>query len=84
MLQRCHDPKHSRYKYYGGRGITVCDRWRSLQNFFEDMGERPPGAELHRIKNDRGYEPGNCEWLSRAEHLARHKGFVTEIERRLV
>ena len=72
MLKRCRNPRCVKYKSYGGRGITVCDRWLSFQNFFEDMGERPPGCDLHRIENDRGYEPGNCVWLVHSEHMRLH------------
>ncbi|MFE0766129.1 hypothetical protein [Streptomyces smyrnaeus] len=62
MVARCTRPTHQRWADYGGRGITVCERWRDFANFLADMGERPAGMELDRIDNDRGYEPGNCRW----------------------
>jgi hypothetical protein len=67
MMERCNNPKHPAYKNYGGRGITVCERWAKFEHFLEDMGERPEGQdlELERLDNDRGYEPGNCEWASK-------------------
>lgn len=67
MLARCFDRKHKRYKDYGGRGITVCDRWLRVENFIEDMGTRPSGLTLERINNERGYEPNNCRWASYKE-----------------
>jgi hypothetical protein len=64
MIQRCTNPKRAAYKHYGGRGITVCDRWRVFENFFADMGERPPGTSLERKELDQGYDPGNCVWAT--------------------
>jgi hypothetical protein len=65
MLQRCFNPKNTGYKNYGGRGITVCSRWKkSFSNFYSDMGNRPKGKTLNRINNEGNYEPNNCEWSS--------------------
>lgn len=67
MLERCTNPNAKSYSDYGGRGITVCERWRSFDNFFADMGPRPPGTTLDRKDNAKGYEPGNCRWSTSAE-----------------
>ena len=67
MWRRCTDSRHPAYHRYGGRGITVCDRWKSFENFLADMGERPEATWINRKENDKGYEPGNCEWVTFAE-----------------
>ena len=67
MLDRCNNPMDAAYANYGGRGIRACARWHDLSNFYADM--RPtysPGLELDRRDNDGHYEPGNCQWTTRA------------------
>ena len=67
MLDRCTKPTHQAYKNYGGRGITVCQRWHKFENFFADMGECPPGLTLERRNNNKGYSPANCRWATSTE-----------------
>lgn len=67
MMERCHNPKAKSYADYGGRGITVCERWKSFANFFADMGVRPPGMTLDRKNNSFGYGPENCRWSTVSE-----------------
>lgn len=69
MIRRCSDPKNAGWKYYGGRGIRVCERWKTFAHFLADMGERPIGLTLDRIFNDKGYEPGNCGWANWAHQM---------------
>lgn len=72
MIARCHRKTDSAYKYYGARGITVCDRWRnSFSAFIADVGERPNGLSLDRYPNNNGnYEPGNVRWATDHEQAS--------------
>jgi len=72
MIQRCNNPNHLNYKDYGGRGITICNRWlepikQGFLNFLNDMGECPRGKSLDRIDNNKGYFPKNCRWATPKE-----------------
>jgi hypothetical protein len=69
MVARCTNPRHTHYAYYGGRGITVCDRWLVFADFLADMGEKPNGLSIDRIDNSKGYEPGNCRWATATRQM---------------
>lgn len=75
MLDRCRYPSHISWPYYGALGVTVCERWHSFENFFADMGDRPPGMTLDRKDPFGNYEPGNCrwaDWKTQANNQRRH------------
>lgn len=70
MVQRCTNPKADNWSRYGAKGVTVCNRWLTFENFLADMGERPAGLTLDRIKGWIGYEKDNCRWATQAEQNA--------------
>ncbi len=79
MRHRCNNPSNKHYEDYGGRGIKVCERWDQFENFLADMGPKPQGLSIDRIKNDLGYFKENCRWISLSEQQQnkRNNRFLT-------
>ena len=73
MIDRCYNKKNKAYKYYGERGITVCDRWHKFDNFLQDMGESPQNLSIERIDNEKGYSIENCKWVTHLEQVSNRR-----------
>jgi hypothetical protein len=69
MIQRCTNPNSGSYKYYGAKGITVCDSWKLFENFLADMGECPDGYQIDRRLSKEGYYRDNCRWVTQQVNL---------------
>lgn len=74
MRQRCNNPNSDQWKWYGGRGISICERWDNFTLFLEDMGERPQGHSIDRINPDGNYEPSNCRWATPKQQAENNRG----------
>lgn len=85
MRRRCYSPKYHCYDRYGGRGITICERWNEFNNFLADVGQRPgPDFSIERIDNDGNYEPSNCKWATKLEQCRNKSNTYTDEEDRIV
>jgi hypothetical protein len=77
MMNRCYYEKHVAYEYYGGRGITVCEEWKTFEGFFNGMGKRPSmKMSLDRKDPNKGYEPGNVRWATGKQQARNKRGSV--------
>ncbi len=74
MRQRCLNPNSDKWKWYGGRGVSICDRWDSFENFLKDMGDRPKGCSIDRVDHDWNYEPSNCRWATPTQQAETNRG----------
>ena len=90
MMARCYKPHHHAWQRYGGRGITVDIPWHQYETFYTDMGEKPAGLTLERVKNGQSYSKANCIWATRTQqqrntrHVKLTVENVADIRRRFI
>lgn len=80
MLERCRNPSNASFRFYGARGIHVCERWHNIVNFVDDMGVRPVGMTLDRVNGEGDYEPGNCRWATEIDQQRTKRSVRCSIE----
>ena len=78
MRYRCLNPNSKHYIDYGGRGIAICERWMTFENFYEDMGDPPTGMTLDRIDVNGNYEPDNCRWATDKQQVRNRRNTLCE------
>lgn len=77
MIRRCYSPYHRSFRWYGAKGVAVCERWReNFGAFLADVGERPAGHTLDRIENDRGYAPDNVRWSTPKQQIGNRRNSI--------
>jgi hypothetical protein len=81
MVGRCHRVTHHAFKSYGGRGIFVCNEWRTFEKFYADMGAQPKDMTLERLDNSQGYDKENCVWASVTEQARNRRTTKLDVEK---